>query len=289
MNSWLQFAHTLKLRIFLRMSNVAPERAAAGIQTLQGASFLDQDAAIEYTTIGGNQNPLFSEILGLGRTQNLVASQTVVSLFKANNDPRADVFFQRYINTANNIDEIIGLPQGSYRTQTTAYSIPTAAVGAYGLSDASATAPVKFISAAESYFLQSEAVARGWMNGNAALLFEEGIRESFDAYNVPGVENYLSAAPAAQFPTEGTTQQQVQAIITQKYLAMTGNQSFEAWTEWRRTGYPSNFTTSIVSTLPAGGFPLRMLYPNTEVTRNLSLNKSPGLLDVDVPVWWDVD
>src|SRR5262249_46314849 len=90
MEQWLRFANTFKLRAYLRLSEIAPQKAAAGIATLNGSTtlFLETDAQINYSTIGGNQNPLFSEMLGLGRTQNMVASETVTKYMTDNNDPR---------------------------------------------------------------------------------------------------------------------------------------------------------------------------------------------------------
>jgi hypothetical protein len=286
MEQWLRFANTFKLRVHLRLSQVAPQKAAAGIQTLNNALFLEDDAQIQYSAVGGNQNPLFSEILALGRTQNLVASRTVASYMTQNKDPRADVFFNRYKNPTTGVDSIIGIPQGSYRTNTRVVSFPSPIVGANGQIDQSANAPVKFMSAAESYFLQAEAVVRGWLNVGmpANILFQEGIRASFESYNVSGLETYLFSSPAAQWPS-GTTAQ-IRAIIIQKWLAMTGNQGFEAWTEWRRTGYPDFFTISRASTLTDNRMPVRLLYPSSEVTQNLNF---PGIKLIYEPVWWDIN
>lgn len=286
MEQWLRFANTLKLRVHLRLSEVAPDRAAAGIATLEGAEFLEEDAEIRYSTIGGNQNPLFSEILGLSRVQNLVASRTVAKFLTDNDDPRADVFFSRYVNATTGVDSIIGIAQGSFRTNTRVVSFPSAAVGANARNDESANAPVKFMSAAESYFLQAEAVVRGWLNSGTAAseLFSLGIRASFDSYDVEGVEGYLASAPATQWP--GAIEEQVEAIVTQKWVAMTGNQGFEAWTEWRRTGYPSFFTVSLATALGDDRMPARILYPSSEVTRN---EEFPGVRQVWERVWWDVE
>jgi hypothetical protein len=286
MDQWLRFANTFKLRALLRLSEVAPQKAAAGIQTLANASFLETDAQINYSAIGGNQNPLFSEELGLGRTQNLVASETVAKFLTQNNDPRADVFFNRYTNATTGVDSIIGIKQGFYRTTSRVYSLPSIEVGALAINDKSANAPVKFLSAAESYFLQAEAVTRGWLTSSqsAMALYQKGIRASFTAYNVSGADAYIASSPAAQWPSGMA--EQIRAIIIQKWLAMTGNQGFEAWTEWRRTGFPDFFTVSAASTLGAGRMPERLLYPNSEVTRNANF---PGISLVYVKVWWDVN
>lgn len=284
MEQWLRFANTFKLRAYMRLSEVNPGKAAAGIATLDGAEFLEEDAAISYAAIGGNQNPLFSEMLGLNRVQNVVASETVAKFMTDNDDPRAAVFFDPYV--AAGIDSVIGVPQGSFRTNTRVVSFPSAAVGANARNDQSATAPVKFLSAAESYFLQAEAVVRGWLSSGAPAqeLFVAGIRASFESYDVPGLEAYLSSAPAAQWP--GGADPQIEAIITQKWVAMTGNQGFEAWSEWRRTGYPDFLVVSIATSLGDDRMPARILYPSTEVTRNAEF---PGVKQVWEPVWWDVE
>ncbi|MFL5744115.1 MAG: SusD/RagB family nutrient-binding outer membrane lipoprotein [Niastella sp.] len=288
MEQWLRFANTFKLRAYLRLSEVAPQKAAAGIASLSSDTtlFLEQDAQINYSAIGGNQNPLFSEMLGLGRTQNIVASETVTKFMTQNNDPRADVFFNRFTNAAG-VDSIIGIKQGSYRSSaSTMYSFPSPVVGANGRDDKSANAPVKFMSAAESKFLQAEAVVRGWLNTGvpAQTLFTEGIEASFNSYSVPGAATYIASAPAAQWPAG--TQAQIRAIIIQKWLAMTGNQGFEAFTEWRRTNYPDFFTTSAASTLGAERMPERLIYPSGEVTRNANF---PGIALIYTKMWWDAN
>lgn len=279
MANWQAFGNTLKLRAYMRLTKVDSARAAEGIKSLAGKTFLTTDAKITYVSTGGSQNPLFAEVLGLGRVQNLLASSTAVDQMNALNDPRVFTFYRTSPDTFG----IAGIPQGSYRIQWQyKFSTPNTAVGAYGQSDSSALAPVKFISAAESYFLQAEAAAHGWLPGDAKALYEQGIAASFTAYNVaPGnyIDNQVAAFPA-------TLEAQVQAIITQKYFAMCGNQNFEAWTEWRRTGYPSFLVRSLASVLPAGQMPQRFLYPNIEITRNPNF---PGAKLPYDKVWWDVN
>jgi len=280
MAAWEAFGNTLRLRAYMRLAKIDAAFAARGISNLDGAKFLTSDAKITYVNTNGNNNPLFAEILGLGRTQNLVASSTAVDRMNGLNDPRVYKFYRTDPDTMG----IAGIPQGTYRMQWNyLFSTPNVAVGAYGQNDSSALAPVKFISAAESYFLQAEAVARGWLPGDAKALYRQGITASFTAYNV-AQRNYISNVVDA-FPATGT-EAQVKAIITQKYFAMCGNQNFEAWTEWRRTGYPSFLVRSQASVLPAGRMPQRLLYPTSEITRN---PKFPGAKRVYDKVWWDAN
>jgi len=283
LDKWKAFANTLKLRAYLRISNVDASKAAAGIKALyaKNAAFLDQDASITYTTTGGNENPFYNEMVGLGKTQNVVASGTVIQAFVKNNDPRRFSFY----NKLSGQDTIAFILQGDFNANSAKLvSSPSPLVGGRAVDPTSATAPVKLFSAAESKFLQAEAVVKGWGTGDAKALFESGITTSFTATaNASDAAKYIAEAPDAKFT--GDTEAKLKAIITQKYYAMCGFQGFESWTEWRRTGYPTFFTTSIASTLGEGRMPLRMPYANSEATSNTNY---PGNVVIYTPVWWDV-
>jgi Starch-binding associating with outer membrane len=276
MAKWVAFANTLELRAYLRLSNADPATAQAGIAALYQTepTFLTEDATITYISTGGNENPFYNEATSptLGGIQNVVASSTAVTAFKKNNDPRLGKFYTLFIDKKTPVDSLESIPQGSYLSYVNKkVSPPSPLVGGQANDPASATAPVKLISAAESYFLQAEAVARGWATGDASALYKQGMQASFTA---TGVGDALTAAVSVN--------DKVKAIITQKYYAMCGFQGFEAWNEWRRTGYPT-LVPSVASTIDPGQMPLRMLYPNSELTSNLHY---PGTIPIYKPVWW---
>jgi hypothetical protein len=281
MDSWTAFANTLELRAYMRLTQIDPATAQAGIQALYATNptFLTADAAMTYTSTGGNQNPFYIKEVSLGKTVNLAASQTVISAFIANNDPRQFALFQLVKPTD---DTITYLPQGSFaQFINKVTSKPAPMTAGDPQSAGSALAPVILISAAESYFLQAEAVARGWASGTAGTLFTQGINASFATDGIPGsAAAYIASAPDAVFPAAPADQ--IKAIITQKYYAMCGTQGFEAWNEWRRTGFPDFLMTSAA----AGGraVPLRFIYPESELTGNLHY---PGTVPETTPVWWD--
>lgn len=283
---WTAFANTLKLKAYLRISGKDAAKATAGIAALYQAkaAFLTTDAQMSYNSIGGNENPLYNEMASpiLGKTQNLVASATAVNAMVRNNDPR---LFKFYDPIAGD-DTIATIPQGGYLSNPNKeVSIPTALVAGNPQLPASALAPVKFISASESYFLQAEAVARGLASGNVTQLFTEGVNASFVAtgLTIGDATTYLSTAPDAAIASATTIDAKVKLIITQKYYALNGTQGFEAWTEYRRTGYPAILTVSEVSILGPGLKPVRFLYPNTELVSNLNF---PGTVPSTTPVWW---
>lgn len=281
MTNWKSFGNSLLLKAYLRLSDVDATKARAGISALMATSpqFLTTNAKITYSALGGNQNPLYAEGVALN-AQNLIASKTAVNAFKANNDPRITYFYLP--RTTGGV--ILGNTQGNYDTTQAVMGYPHPNVGGRVGNSASASAPVILMSAAEAYFLQAEAVARGWATGNVATLFQSGITTSFTACGMAAsATDYIASAPDAQLTANADTT--IKRIITQKYYAMCGTQGFEAWTEWRRTGYPTFFVESKASILGAGKMPMRFLYPETEVTRNSNF---PGQKLITDKVWWDV-
>ncbi|AKD02213.1 SusD/RagB family nutrient-binding outer membrane lipoprotein [Pontibacter korlensis] len=288
---WRRFANTLKLRIYLRQAYVRPEVAQSGIQEMyaSGAQFLQmgETGDVEFADQTQNRNPFYQTQVVFRGGVDVVASNTALNYLQETGDPRIDQFYAP-AQTGPNAGSFVGVDQGVECTpertgnQSNTVSKPGPAV-------ASPATAVPFISAAESYFLQAEAVARGWTGaagGDASELYAQGIRASFDylGEDVSQVDQLLQQEAVA-YPTGGSVEEQVEQIITQKWLSFNGVQGFEAWTEVRRTGYPSFIEPSAASTLGTDLIPKRLVYPNTEAIRNQNY---PGLVEISVPVWWDV-
>lgn len=296
MTQWRKFAQTLKLKIYLRQAYVRPAVAEAGIKAMYsaGATFLsdEDEASVEFTTTLFNQNPLFSTFQTL-TTANLIASNTALQYLIDNNDPRVDVFYTR-ATAAPSAGNHAGINQGNGpnlpgNQNANSYSKPGPAVGGpetVSVPDGGADAPVIFMSAAESYFLQAEAVVRGWGTGNAENLYNKGIESSFERWGFTAneAEDYRTQANIA-FPAAGSIEQKIKSVIFQKWVSFNGTENLEAWTEWRRTGYPDIFTVSLTSSI-GNKFPVRILYPDSEVSRNPNTPPQKAVTD---KVWWDVN
>jgi len=291
MHQWKKFANTLKLKIYLRQAYVRPNIAQSGIQAMYaaGAEFIDQgdEAAVPFSNVTFNQHPLFAHIASVGEF-NILASQTALGSLLALNDPRADVFYRR-ATAAPNTGNHVGILQGNGRLlpnpatlNDRQFSKPGAAVGGPG----GPAARVILMSEAESYFLQAEAVARGWGSGDAEQLYYDGIALSFLSWNLSIAQfNTYASQPAIDYPAAGTLEQKLKAVIFQKWTSMCGSQNVEAWTEWRRTGYPDIFTISTTSNI-GNKFPTRLLYPDSEITSNPN---TPAQKTVTDKVWWDIN
>ena len=300
MGQWQKFSNTLKLRVLLRMSQINPILAQDSIAALfntAGTQFLGQgdDAQILYNSGSTNRNPLYGEEVGLNYTQNIVGSKSCIDSMNTNNDYRAYVFYEAAAASGT----VAGITQGIVANNITpsSYSIPSYNVGADANNSASATAPVHFLTSYESYFLQAEAVARGWAVSSVSdsSLFYQGILASFRYYStdlnnevgVVGDTAYYYYVTGGgywtAYPYTGTVAQKLRFIITQKYFAMCGNQGFEAWCELRRTGYP-DWLPFPLNASPKS-FPKRFLYPTSESTVNSSF---PGLQPLQSKMWWDL-
>jgi hypothetical protein len=300
MTSWRKFGNTLKLKLYMRLSEVNPAKAQAGIAALMngGAVFMDgtDNAQVNFYATSGNRNPLAGEITALNYVQNQVASATAIDSLKRNNDPRIEVFYESAFDAICNDLGFIGLKQGNYNASASLrISAPGAITG--GNADINCTqstvaarrAPVRFLMGYESLFLQAEAVARnyGTAGETAESLFKRAIKANFSYLGLTDAEAnaYIAGSSWGQYPVSGSLAAQVKQIITQKWFSMTGIQGIEAWTEQRRTGYPDFLKPSVNSFL-GNDFPARFPYPNTELTRNA---KFPGQKRITEKVYWDVN
>ncbi|WP_134090756.1 SusD/RagB family nutrient-binding outer membrane lipoprotein [Olivibacter sp. XZL3] len=130
-------------------------------------------------------------------------------------------------------------------------------------------------------FILAEASIRGWIGGAASTYYNAGITASmqFLARYTPDNEKYHHGMPITDdyiqqyvndHPLTGSTEQQIEQIITQKYLAgFLQACDFNAWFENRRTGYPTFILNSATNLNdPTNTFPKRWLYPADELNYN---------------------
>jgi hypothetical protein len=95
-------------------------------------------------------------------------------------------------------------------------------------------------------------------------LFQQAVEESFrylGTGNAAAADSYLSGSsdPMVNIMVSADP---LQTILVQKWVAECGLDGYEAWSDYRRTGYPALYTgTSTV-------LPQRLLYPETEYTQN---------------------
>lgn len=117
---------------------------------------------------------------------------------------------------------------------------------------------------AEVQFILAEAVTRGWISGNAEEYYKKGIEASMQFYGIPqeSIVAYLEQ-PEVQLQ-EGD---QLNAILTQKYISFFMNSGWQPFYEQRRTGIPA-LDVSGSGVLNEMRIPKRWMYPESEFNLN---------------------
>ena len=184
------------------------------------------------------------------------------------------------------------------------------------------TTPTYWMRASEVYFLLAEAALHGFaVGGTAESLYEKGIEMSFEengiassevadymssglkpsAYSFhltnPGVNVDVPAVTQATTEWSGTDEEKLEKIMIQKWIALYPNGQ-EAWTEYRRTGYPK--LHSVVTNYSNGEIDSevgirRMRFPTNKSTSaediaNLESARKllrGGLDKAGTRLWWD--
>jgi len=320
MTNWLKFANTLKLRLALRQVNITAKTAAltAAVAATQAIGYLDgtngavaNPGYFNSDASGGQQSPQII-VYGLtasggssGQNATYQANAYAAHYYAMNQDPRLDQIYSASSTpnvgnatsvTAASVDSIASQPGYVVVSSPFGSSSPPQAI----VPPATATgniSPSKFgpgvlkspgqganiMSSAEALFLQSEAVARGYITGNAAALYNAGIAASFADDVVPNAAAAAAtyaAQPAIAYPTGGSLNEQIKAIIFQKWAALNVYGAFEAFNEYRRTGYPDNIPLSIYQDANAPNQVTRIPYPFVEYSTNANAVATQGTINI---------
>jgi hypothetical protein len=135
----------------------------------------------------------------------------------------------------------------------------------------------------ESLFLQAEAAERGFISGDPKALYESAVTQSI--IYMGGTEGTFAAA-ATYLAQAGKplvnwdlASNKIQIIITQKWCALNGISALPIWTDYRRTGYPDFIHWSADPAKKNPTPPVRLLYPQTEISTNNDNVVAQGNLD----------
>lgn len=362
-DSWLRFANTLRLRLALRVSNVAPALAKEqGEKALKDPAGLMQNQKDnmklvpkrQYIT-GGNEN-IFALMYGWGASVVLpkemewgyknqalksnIGTEGFVpkvsddvdeegniipnTIFgkddtkyneKSENcylDPRCEILWFRPtalddLNSPEGIQES-DKDFGGYRNgvkevgakYTTIYSPMRCDTRSDEMNRKvwwNYAREIIWMGYAESLFLKAEAALRNWEGVTLSPkdYYEQGIRASMNYYEIDAddegkekIENYIDNLQGMAAFANGSKEEQLEQIITQKWLAVYPNGN-EGWAEVRRTDYPrylllprygNNSSGEVANTKLIK----RISYPNSESRNPLKPNYTQG-----DKVWWDVE
>ncbi|GAB3967126.1 SusD/RagB family nutrient-binding outer membrane lipoprotein [Spirosoma terrae] len=253
--SWLKFANSLKLRMAMTLADVNSTKAKSIAESAVTAGVFkanSDNAALVYLSTTPNTNPIWVGLIQSSR-EDYVASNTMMDMLKASNDPRITLYYTK--------DNAGGYSGGIYG-RSNAYITYSKA----GAAMTATTTPGVLLSYDEIAFYLAEAAARGYsVGGTAESFYNAGITASILYWGgtAAAATTYLTEPTVAFATATGSTP--LQKIARQKYLALF-NRGLEAWTEYRRFDYP----TFNKPPIPQGDFPLRYTYPNSEQNANIN-------------------
>ncbi len=306
--TWIRVANTLRLRLAIRISNVNPEKAKMEAEAAinDGGVLETAQGSFEMTT--GSIHPLVTITSAWQETRLNAAVESLLVGYK---DPRLTKYGLPSTDPAF-AGQIKGLRSGAEFSDKSYL----------GFSQVNFTDNpfVKIMDVAESYFLRAEGVLRGWdMGGTAKDFYEAGIRASFNANKVGGVDDYINdntSTPIAyvdpnnaannappitsltvMWDEAASFDEKLERIITQKWIAMFP-EGQEAWSEFRRTGYPRLWPVAVNFSggdVPEGQFIKRIYYPSaiTNASQSATADAVAKYLDgqdkLFTPIWWDVN
>ncbi|MCO5936682.1 SusD/RagB family nutrient-binding outer membrane lipoprotein [Mucilaginibacter sp. RB4R14] len=276
MIKWRRFALTLKLRMAIRTNVKVAGLPAAGTDYLDASTLAaTQPGYANSDALNGQQSPFYRSF-GFDQNGNPTgnnayyrASAFEVGLLNSYSDPRISKF---YATTSGG--KIVGIILGD---NTAIPNSGTSAIGAGLLKDP--TMAGVLMSSAEALFLQAEGVTNGFITGDAQQLYQSGITASFMSVGLTAVNatTYYTQAKDNVSWVASTNKQQ--AIVTQKWISLTGYSSLESYNELRRTGYPAGVPRSIDNKAIGTGLPTRIFYPTTEYQQNPDNVGAEGIIN----------
>lgn len=307
---WVKFANTLRLRLAIRISGIDPKKAKE-----EGEAALSHPLGlltVPADNFAVNISPVTHPLNIMCYTwADLRMSAPMESILTGYKDPRLAHYF---VPTDDGVNIYHGIRNGIKIAAKEEYS---------GFSQlVKFDSRILFMTAAEAWFLKAEAALYGWKGaGNAATCYAAGISTSFNQYGINNANAYMNNSADKPHPyidpqnsdnnvPEGDPhlstitikweenaplQRKLERIITQKWIAMFP-EGQEAWSEFRRTGYPKLFPVVINNsgnTIPTEKFIRRLPMPQIElvtnpkaVARAIATLRGPDT--GGTPLWWDL-
>lgn len=303
-DKWKKLANSLMLRLAMRISNVDPATAQKYVASAISGGVMESNEDMAYVQMASgpsqwfNQNGISRALIPDDWGAANMLSETFVDFLKERDDPRLEILAVKgpwggpYVTDP---DQQVGLPNG-YDSETIKDYL--------GVSEAvdrettfsrlnpmllDTDDPFILMTHAEVEFLLAEAALKGWYNGDAAEHYAQGVRSAMQQYIIfdpsfvvtdAEVDAYLAANPF-----DGSEE-----MIGEQHWAANFMQWYEAYSNWRRTGYPVLTPVNYPGNISGGTIFRRIEYNVVEAATNPNLATGGTLPDdVKTRVWWDVN
>jgi hypothetical protein len=274
--AWKKFAYALKARHSLRLTEVDPQAAQKALAAIPNAFASAADQTLfrgPFAVALGQANP-WGEFWW--SRNHLSVSSTIHGLMSERNDPRmARYFYPGPIAPIGTADNAQNAYAGSrYTTNWDAWVQPITLFTFQELKFIEAEA--KFRTGAADWQETLEAAIKASWAFHGRSLYQEILDEDDNVIEVIDFDVWF----ADEVVTRLTAGNELQEIMTQKYIALYDREAIEVYNDYRRTGFPEMKNPNNATT----GFVHRLPYALSEVQSNSANVPS---IDVHVnKVWW---
>ncbi len=269
---WKKFANSLRLRLAVRIKFVDNQKYRQELSDIQNLDLISENSlSATFPFNSDRKNHLFEAFFtNQAGTQNN-PSKFFVDMLVNSNDPRISIFLEKTLlhEAMPWIPEYRGVPNLLENNSPEWNNFEEnwgdiSSIGDWFLRNET---PGVFMSFAEVCFLKAEAALDGYFQGDAQSFYEQGVRQNIDFYlkntnkeyeiTQSMIDNYVSALSPVD----------LENIITQKWITFAFENGYEAYAEYRRTGFPplKKFDGTDIN---KNIFPYRFPYPASEITLN---------------------
>jgi hypothetical protein len=306
-SKWKKLINSFRLKILITLSkkasvgnyNIATEFASiAGSQPLMTS--ITDNGELKFADAADSRYTMFNNS---GYGSSLYMADYFINMFKDRQDPRVFTFAAQTTSAKEAGKPVTDFTGYNGGNPVSSYSDNAALVAAKNISKVNdrfykdaTNEPSSVLSYSELEFILAEAAARGWISGSAKTHYDNGVKASFTFYQtyVKNPNLYFAGFDVNQYLTKplviydngAALQNQLDKIMTQKYMTMFHQAQWTSYYDYLRTGYPNYPLQTGVSA------PLRFRYPQAEYNYN-SLNLKAALAaqyggndNINSKPWW---
>ncbi|GAB3201913.1 hypothetical protein ABID22_001310 [Pontibacter aydingkolensis] len=268
---WTKAAYSLKARYWMRLSNVNPNAAqnalAAAAQGFESAA--DNFTFNRYVASAIGEHPWFQE---LNDRSHHAVSESFVETLQELSDPRLPLM----VAPAPVPGAIKGAPNATLTNdqRNREFSDVTTLV-------LNPTSPMPLMTYDELKLIEAEAHLKMGNTADAFTAYQTGIRAAMRR-QVNATDATIDAYLASLALPQSGSALTLENIIRQKWIAFFYFQPFEAYNDWRRTGFPE-----FIDEHPISPPPVRFPYPQSEIDANdANVPNIRGNQIFTNPIWW---
>ena len=310
---WRRFGNSLRLRLGMRLCKADAAKAEQEVRAAINGGLMESNDDIcmlahmntEQGDFRGNPNSNAINSTGGNSAAFRICSTFSDSLLN-NNDPRLDLYCRAYNYSEEDVTHITGYNgmgpgvwawdnwnswPGVDGTDTIWFDHyewflqPNHDVVSYD-------APFFHLTYAEVELLLAEAAFRNWGATDAEQHYHNGIRANMEQSGLYPQATAINADSIAAYiedhPLE--TGRELELINYELWLNHFFN-GYEAYANWRRSGYPDLVPVNFDETQTGGVIPRRFFYPDEEISKNpnaqAAIDRMGGTDSWLNRVWWD--